>query len=78
MLPITGSANGFCQGLRGAIEDFVDAHRLNALLEGRSVYAIPIPDQVARRHLPGKRLGDLLSGPLCSRMLRHVELHEER
>ena len=57
-------------------EDFLDSHGLDALLEGRAIDVIAIPDQVARRSLPGERLGNLLCGPLCVRMLGDLEVHD--
>src|SRR5262249_32269400 len=56
--------------------DFFDAHVLDALLERHTVNGVPIPEEIARRGLPGKRLDDLLSGPLCCRVVGNAEMQD--
>ena len=45
-------------------EYFLDPNALDAHLERWPVHAVAISNQKARRRLPGKRLGQLLGGPL--------------
>jgi hypothetical protein len=40
---------------------FFDAHVLDALLEHYTVDRVPIPEEIARRSIPGKRIDDLLA-----------------
>ena len=42
---------------------FFDTHVFDTLLEQCTVDRVPIPEEIARRGLPGKRLNDLLGGP---------------
>jgi hypothetical protein len=48
---------------------------LDAVLERHTVDRVPIPEEIARRSIPGKRLNDLLSGPLRRRMFGDIEMH---
>jgi hypothetical protein len=56
--------------------DLFDAHVLDSLLECRAVDRVPISEQIAGRCLPGKRVDDLLRGPLGRGVFRHIEVHD--
>ena len=55
---------------------FFDADVLDAALERHTVDRVPIPEEIAWRGLPGKRLNDLLGGPLRRRVFSDVEMHD--
>src|SRR5262245_16992054 len=55
---------------------FFNAHVLDALLNMLTVDPVPVSQQVTWGGLPGKRLDDLLCGPLCSGMLGNVAMHD--
>jgi hypothetical protein len=55
--------------------DFFDSYMLNTVLERHTVDRVPIPGERARRGIPGKRLNDLLSGPLRRGMFSNIEMH---
>jgi Integrase core domain len=40
-----------------------------------SIDSIAIPQQIFRRSVKWKRLNDLLGGPFCGRVSRHIEMH---
>ena len=46
------------------------------VLERRTVDRVPIPQEIARRGIPGKRLDDLLGGPLRRGMFGDIEMHD--
>jgi len=54
---------------------FFDTDVLDAVLERHTVNGVPIPQEIARRGIPGKRLNDLLSGPLRRGMFRNIDMH---
>ena len=56
--------------------DFFDAHVLDPVLEGNTIDRLPIPQERAWRGHPGKRLNDVLSGPLRRGMFRNIEMHD--
>src|SRR5437899_2209731 len=55
-------------------EDFLDAHASEAFAKIIPMDLIPIPEQVTRCRILGKRLHHLLPCPPGRRMLRHVEV----
>jgi hypothetical protein len=55
--------------------DFFDAYVLDAVLERHAVNRVPIPKEISRHGIPGKRLNDLLGGPLRRGMFRNIEMH---
>jgi hypothetical protein len=57
-------AVGILPGTARGDLDLFNAHILDAVLEGHTVDRVPIPEEIARRGLPGKRLNDLVGGPL--------------
>ena len=56
--------------------DFFDTHVLDALLERPTVDRVPVPEERARRGLPGQRLDDVLGGPLRRWMFSDVEMYD--
>ena len=56
--------------------DLFHAHMSDALPEMFAVDAVAIAEEIAWRLVPGKRLYDLLGGPLRSRMLGDIEMHD--
>ena len=60
---------------RGSFDCF-DTHVLDALLERPIVDRVPVPEEIARRSLPGKRLDDVLGGPLRRGMFSDVEMYD--
>ena len=69
-------AGGILPGTARGNFDFFDAHVLDAMLERPTVDRVPIPEEISRRGIPGKRLNDLLSGPLCRWMCGDVEMYD--
>jgi len=63
-------------GASGRGENLFDPHALDPILERGPVDAVSIPEQVARRLFPGKRIGDLLGGPLRRRTVCDVEVND--
>jgi hypothetical protein len=57
-------------------EHFVDAQLLNRTPRIRSIDPITIPDEEARRAVPGPRLAELLCGPRRRRMRRDVHVDD--
>jgi len=53
-----------------------DAHASDTVVKGLPVDSVAIAEQVPRRGVPRECLGDLLSCPLCCRVLGHVEVHD--
>jgi len=49
MVPITRSANGFCHGERGVVENLGDADTLHASSKLAAVDAVAIAEEEARR-----------------------------
>ena len=68
-------AVGILPGTARGDLDFFDADVLDAALERHTVDRVPIPEEIARRGLPGKRLDDLLGGPLRRGVFSDVEMH---
>src|SRR5262249_40123679 len=56
--------------------DFFAPYILHAVLERRTVNGVPISEERARRGIPGKRLNDLLTGPLRRRVFGDVQMHD--
>src|SRR5215510_850198 len=55
---------------------FFNAYVLDALLKMLTVDRVAVSQEVTWGCLPGKRLDDLLCGPLCCGMLSDVEMHD--
>src|SRR5262245_27589353 len=55
---------------------FFDAHVLDALLKMLTVDRVAVSQQVPWGCIPGKRLDDLLGGPLCCWMFGDVDMHD--
>ena len=53
-----------------------DAHMAHSLLKLGVVDRVPIPQQIARRCIPCKRLDDLLGRPLCRGVVSDIEVHK--
>ena len=70
------SANGFCQGLRGAVRTSIDAHALHALAEGVAVDGVAIAEEIGRGGIVGEGVHDLLGRPSSARMLGNVEVED--
>src|SRR5215471_1846393 len=69
-------AGGILPGTARGDLDLCNAHVLDAVLEGHTVDHVPIPEEIARRGLPGKRLDDLLGGPLRRGMFSNIAMHD--
>src|SRR3989442_2834899 len=70
------SANAFCQGLRGAVRDFTDAHALHALAEGVAVDGVAIAEERGRGGIVGEGVHDLLGRPRSAGMRGNVEVED--
>ena len=55
-------------------EYLFDTQALDTPLKLASINSVSIPQEVLRSRIPGKRLNDLLPGPLSSGMLRDMEV----
>ena len=53
-----------------------DAHVLDALLKMFTVDRVAVSQQIAWGCIPGKRLNDLLRGPLRCWVFGNVEMHD--
>src|SRR4029453_13853241 len=69
-------AVGILPGTARGDLDFFAPYILHAVLERRTVNGVPIPEERARRGIPGKRLNDLLTGPLRRRVFGDVQMHD--
>ena len=69
-------AVGILPGRARRNRDLVNAQTLDPCSEMVSIRSVPIPDQVAWRFVERKRLDDLLSRPLRSRMQGDIEVHD--
>ena len=76
MDPITLSANGFCQGDRGAVMTSSMPMAKNASTKHAAVHAVPIPDYVAWCRVPREGFADLLRHPRRGWICRHTEMHD--
>src|SRR5262249_49954029 len=54
-----------------------NAHGTQPLPEDRTIRGIPVPNEIARCTIPGKRLGDLARNPLRGRICRHPERYPQ-
>ena len=70
------SAKGFCHGLCGRGEDFLDPHALHALPKRVAVDVVAIAEEVGRRGVVREGVHDLLGGPGGGGMLGHVEVDD--
>jgi hypothetical protein len=59
----------------GSAHDLINAYVMDALPNGRAVDTITIMEEIARGLIAWEGLDHLLSGPLGSGTLRHVEMH---
>ena len=57
-------------------EHLFDAHAFNTPLELAPIDRISIPQQMLWRRIPRKGFNDLLAGPLGSRVLCKIEVHD--
>src|SRR4030095_17244296 len=57
-------------------EDFVDVHDFESLAEFVSVGPIAISQEILWCAVQGEGFDDLMCGPLCCRMDRHVEMKD--
>ena len=70
------SAKGFCHGLRGRGQDFLDPHALHALPERVTVDAVAIAEEIGGRGVVREGVHDLLGGPGGGGMLGDVEVDD--
>ena len=68
------SGIGILPGTSWGGEHVLDPQARRTLLKPRAIHGTPVPEQVLRRSLPGKGLGELLRRPPGRRMLGHVEV----
>src|SRR5262245_51038524 len=54
-----------------------NAHSTQPLPEDRSIRSVAVPNKIARRTVPRKRLDDLAGNPLRGRICRHPERHPQ-
>src|SRR5260370_41443509 len=59
-------------------EHLVNAHSLNPVPEMATVNSVTVPNQISRHHIFGECFDDLLRGPFCRGMLRHIEMRTRR
>src|SRR2546427_11205172 len=74
MLPTSRSANGFLPWTSCCGEHLVNAHSLNPVPEMAPVNSVTVPNQISRHNIFGECFDDLLRGPFCRGMLRHIEM----
>ena len=55
-------------------EHLVNAHSLNPVPEMATVNSVTVPNQISRHNIFGECFDDLLRGPFCRGMLRHIEM----
>src|SRR4030095_6571565 len=70
--PISRSAKLFCQGDAGAM-GFPNAHGVQSTGDDAAIDAIPIAEEVTRRLIPRKCLGELACNPFCCRICCDVD-----
>jgi hypothetical protein len=66
---------GILPGTSWCSEHLFDAHAFYAILELLPVDSIAIPQKILRYRILRESLNGLLTGPLRSRMLRNIEVH---
>src|ERR1035441_10505116 len=55
--------------------DFIESHRLNAIAEAPTIRCVTIPQQIAGRNVPRKRLGHLACEPVLGWMRSNNEVN---
>jgi hypothetical protein len=70
------SANGFCQGLCGAVENLLDAHAPYAMPKWLTVDAVAVAEEIRWRRLVREGVDELLSRPGGGGMLGDVEVDD--
>src|SRR2546427_1636909 len=55
-------------------EHLVNAHSLNPVPEMATVNSVTVPNQISWHNIFGECFDDLLCGPFCRGMLRHIEM----
>src|SRR5437016_10291761 len=55
-------------------EHLVNAHSLNPAPEIATVNSVTVSDQISRHNIFGECFDELLRGPFCRGMLRHIEM----
>src|SRR6516164_10501542 len=74
--PMNRSANGFCRGLWGRREDFVDPHAVHSVSEGLAIDVVAIAEEVGWRGVVREGVHDLLGCPRHGGMLGDVEVDD--
>ena len=69
-------AVGVLPGTLGCNFNLFDIEVLNPVPQYATVDRVPIPQQVARRGIPGKGFHDLLGCSLRCRVFSHIEMHD--
>ena len=70
------SANGFCRGLWGRREDFVDPHAVHSVSEGLAIDVVAIVEEVGWRGVVREGVHDLLGRPVRGGVFGEVEVDD--
>jgi hypothetical protein len=70
------SAYGFCHGERGAVRTSSIPIAADTILEANPIRGISVSQQIARRGVPRKGLGDLPREPDLGRVLGDLEMDD--